>query len=94
VQSLFIDVNELTDRMENAVKLVGDMYAARLFGAIASRLGLDRWKRNVEEKLTTLNDIHRFAVEQTGMSQGNVLELTIVLILILELFLALAGIME
>ena len=45
---------------------------------------LDHWKRNVEDKLETLNDIHRFAVEQTGMAQGNLLELVIVLILIIE----------
>jgi uncharacterized Rmd1/YagE family protein len=55
-----------------------------LFGLAAARLGLDAWKRNVEEKLKTLNDIYRFAVEQTGMSQANLLELVIVLILVLE----------
>ena len=93
LQSLFIDVNELTDRTENAVKLVGDIYAARLFGLVAARLGLDGWKRNVQDKLETLDDIYRFAVEQTGMSQGNILELVIVLILVLELALFFAGIM-
>jgi len=94
LHTLFIDVNDLTDRMENAVKFVGDMYSARLFGLVAGRLGLDRWKRNVEEKLKTLDDIYRFAVEQTGMSQANLLELAIVLILVLELALFFAGIMN
>lgn len=94
LHTLFIDVNDLTDRMENAVKFVGDIYAARLFNIVAGRLGLDRWKRNVEEKLKTLDDIYRFAVEQTGMSQGTLLELAIVLILVLELALFFAGIME
>jgi hypothetical protein len=94
LHSLFIEVNELTDRMENAVKFVGDIYLARLFGSVAARLGLDRWKRNVDEKLKTLDDIYRFAVEETGMSQGNILELVIVLILIIELGLFFAGIMK
>lgn len=94
LQSLFIDVNELTDRMENAVKLVGEVYSARVFTLVGTRLGLDAWKRNVEGKLETLDDIYRFAVEQTGMSQGNMLELVIVLILVLELGLLLAGIMQ
>jgi hypothetical protein len=91
LQTLFIDVNELTDRMENAVKLVGDVYSARLFGIVSARLGLERWKRNVEEKLKTLDDIYRFAVEQTGMSQGNILEFVIVLILLIEFGMLLAG---
>ena len=92
LHALFIDVNELTDRMENALKLVGDVYSARLFGIVSARLGLERWKRNVEEKLKTLDEIYRFAVEQTGMSQANILELVIVLILVIELVLLLAGI--
>ena len=94
VHGLFIDVNELTDRIENAVKLVGDLYSARLFNGAAARVGLDAWKRNVEEKLKTLDDIYRFAVEQTGMAQGNLLELVIVFILIIELGLFFAGIMK
>jgi hypothetical protein len=85
LHSLFIDVNELTDRTENALKLVGDLYSARLFSIVAARLGIDRWKRNVEEKLKTLDDIYRFAVEQTRVAQGNILELVIVLILVFEL---------
>ena len=94
VQALFIDVNELTDRTENAVKFVGDIYAARLFGIVAGRLGVERWKKNVEEKLKTLDDIYRFAVEQTGMSQANLLELVIVLILVIELALFFFGVMK
>jgi hypothetical protein len=91
LHSLFIDVNELTDRTENALKFVGDQYAARLFVLAGSRLRLDDWKRNVQDKLKTLDDIYRFAVEETSVSQGNMLELIIVLILVFELFLSLTG---
>ena len=94
VHSLFIDVNELTDRAENALKIVGDIYAARLFGLAAARLGLDRWKASVQEKLKTLDDIYRFSVEQTGMARGQFLELTVVLILVLELVLFWMGLMR
>jgi hypothetical protein len=94
VHALFIDVNELTDRTENALKIAGDVYAARLFGLAAARLGLDQWKANVKEKLQTLDDIYRFAVEQTGMARGEFLELTIVLILVFELVLFFMGLME
>jgi hypothetical protein len=94
LHALFIDVNELTDKTENAIKMVGDVYAARLYALVSARLGLDRWKGNVEEKLDTLDDIYRFAVEQTQMSRANLLELTIVLILVLELILVFMGIMK
>jgi hypothetical protein len=94
VHALFIDVNELTDRTENALKIVGDVYAARLFSLVGARLGLDRWKTNVSEKLKTLDDIYRFAVEHLSMVRGEVLEMTIVAILIFELVLFFMGIME
>lgn len=94
LHALFIEVNELNDRMGNAVKLVGDVYSVRLAGLAGARLGLDAWKRNVQDKLQTLDAIYRFAVEQTGISQGNLLELVIVLILVLELGLLLSGLMR
>jgi hypothetical protein len=94
VHSLLIDINELTDKTENALKIAGDVYAARVFALAAARLGLDHWKANVKEKLQTLDDIYRFAVEQTAMARGEFLELSIVLILIFELVLFFLGIME
>jgi hypothetical protein len=94
LHSLYIDVNEITDKTENALKMVGDIYAARLFNLVAARLGLDRWKANVKDKLKTLDDIYRFAVEQTGMSRGHLLELTIILILLVELGMVFAGILR
>jgi uncharacterized Rmd1/YagE family protein len=73
--------------------MAGDIYAAKLFHLMASRLGLDLWKASVEEKLKTLNDIYRFAVEQVAISRGHLLELTIIAILVLELVLFFMGIM-
>jgi hypothetical protein len=93
VHALFIDVNELTDRTQNALKIVGDVYAARLFALVGARLDLDRWKTNVSEKLKTLDDIYRFSVERLGMVRGELLELTIIGILVFELVLFFMGIM-
>ena len=93
VHSLFIEINEVTDHTENALKFIGDIYAARLFWLVADRLGLSTWKADIETKLKTLDDIYRFAVEQASSARGNFLELTIVAILVLELVLFFMGIM-
>jgi uncharacterized Rmd1/YagE family protein len=94
VNALFVEVNELTDRTENALKFIGDIYAARLFALVADRLGLETWKANVQEKLKTLDDIARFALDQSSVSRGQFLEITIVLILVLELVLVFLGVMK
>jgi hypothetical protein len=52
LHSLFIDVNEITDRTENALKMVGDIYAARLFQLAARRLGVESWRGDYENERT------------------------------------------
>ncbi|HLG56837.1 MAG TPA: hypothetical protein VI485_15975 [Vicinamibacterales bacterium] len=94
VHALFIDVNELTDRAENALKVAGDIYTARVLTLAGARLGLDHWKANVRDKLKTLDDIYRFAVEQTSMARGEMLEIIVVLILLIELVLFFMGLMR
>jgi hypothetical protein len=94
LHALLIDVKEITDRTDNALKIVGDLYAARVFNLAAARLGVARWKQSVEDKLQTLDDIYRFAVEQVSISRGQFLELTVILILVLELILFVLGIMK
>jgi hypothetical protein len=94
VHALFVDVNELTGRTKNALKFTGDIYAARLFWLVAERFGLGTWKADVDEKLKTLDAIYRFAVEQSSMARGQILEMTIVAILVLELVLFFIGVME
>jgi hypothetical protein len=93
-QALIIDVNALTDRVSNALKFVGDNYLARLLSNVAARLGVENWRKDVDDKLATLNEIHRFAVDQSNAAQASILELIVVLILIIELGLILAGLMK
>ncbi|MDP1570075.1 MAG: hypothetical protein Q8L86_08730 [Vicinamibacterales bacterium] len=93
LHALLIDVTELTDRTDNALKLVGDVHAARLLALVSARLGVPAWRSAVQGKLKTLDDIYRFAVDQTGMDRGEVLEAAIVAILLFELMLFFMGIM-
>lgn len=58
-----------------------------MFGLAAARIGLDQWKANVRDKLKTVDDIYRFAVIQAAIVRGEFLELTIVLLILLELVL-------
>ena len=48
----------------------------------------------MKDKLKTLDDIYRFAVDQTTMDRGEILEAAIVFILVLELVLFFMGIMK
>jgi len=63
-----------------------------LYSLVTARLGLDRWKQNVADKLKTLDDIYRYRSEQTQMTRGHFLELAIIAILLFELALFFMGI--
>ena len=84
----------MTDKTENALKIAGDVYTARLFTLVAARLGLDALEgqraREAEDARRHLPVCRR----ADGDGAGRAVELTIVLILVLELVLFFLGVMR
>ena len=85
LHTVLLDVNELTDRADNAIKFLSDMFSARLYKLAASKVGVPDYKDLVKEKLQTAEDLYRFMVDQFNQSRAFVLELMVVVILIIEL---------
>jgi hypothetical protein len=85
LHTVLLDVNELTERADNAIKFLSDMFSARLYKLCAQKVGVPDYKDLVNEKLQTAEDLYRFMVEQFNQSRAFVLELMVVVILIIEL---------
>ena len=85
LHTVLLDVNELTERADNAIKFLSDMFSARLYKLCAAKVGVPDYKDLVKEKLNTAEDLYRFMVEQFNQSRAFVLELMVVVILIIEL---------
>jgi hypothetical protein len=85
LHAVLFDVNELTERADNAIKFLSDMFSARLYKLAAAKVGVPDYKDLVKEKLQTAEDLYRFMVEQFNQSRAFVLELMVVVILIIEL---------
>jgi hypothetical protein len=85
LHTVLLDVNELTERADNAIKFLSDMFSARLYKLCAAKVGVPDYKDLVQEKLQTAEDLYRFMVEQFNQSRAFVLELMVVVILIIEL---------
>jgi hypothetical protein len=86
LHTVLLDVEELTERADNAIKFLSDMFAARLYKLAASKVGVPDYKDLVERKLKTADDLYNFMVEQFNQSRAFFLEVTVVLILLIELF--------
>jgi hypothetical protein len=85
LHTVLLDVSELTERADNAIKFLSDMFSARLYKLAASKVGVPDYKDLVQEKLKTAEDLYRFMVDQFNQSRAFVLELMVVVILIIEL---------
>jgi hypothetical protein len=85
LQTVLLDVTELTERADNAIKFLSDMFSARLYRLAASKIGVPDYKSLAQEKLRTAEDLYRFLIDQFHQSRTFVLESLVVVILLIEL---------
>lgn len=85
LRTVLLEITDLTERTNNALKFVGDMFSARLYRLSAVRIGVTGYQRLVEDKLKTADDLYDFMIEQFHQARGFFLESVVVIILIIEL---------
>jgi hypothetical protein len=85
LQTVLLDVTELTERADNAIKFLSDMFSARLYRVAAAKIGVPDYKSLTQEKLRTAEDLYRFLIDQFHQARTFVLESVVVLILLIEL---------
>jgi hypothetical protein len=85
LQTLALDVTELAERADNAIKFVSDMFSARLYRMAAAKVGVIDYKNLVNQKLRIAAELYEFMIQQFQQGRAFVLELMIVLILVIDL---------
>ena len=85
LHTVLLDVGELTERADNAIKFLSDMFSARLYKVAALKIGVTDYKNLVNEKVHTAEELYRFMIDQFHQSRAFVLELMVVIILIIDL---------
>lgn len=82
---LRLDVTELTERADNAIKFLSDMFYARAYRLAAARVGAGDYRSLVDQKLRIAGDLYEFMVSEFREGRGFFLELLVIVILIIEL---------
>ncbi len=85
LNTLRLDVRELTERTDNAIKFLSDMFYARAYRVAARRVGVTDYRDLVEEKLRTAGELYEFMTNEFHQSRAFVLEVLVVAILVIEL---------
>ena len=86
LRTVLLDVTELTERTNNALKFVGDMFFARVYKLCAIKIGVADYQALVQEKLRTADELYDFMIEEFHQARAFLLEFIVVLILVIELF--------
>ena len=86
---LMAEVVWLTDQIDNSLKAIDTLYAARVHRAIAQKLYLDEWKGGLNKKLAALRDISSNLNMQIYNLRSVLLETTIVVLIVVEIILGL-----
>ncbi len=91
LNTIRLDITELTERMDNSIKFLSDMFYARMFRTIAERVGGADYRQLVDRKLRTAGDLYEFMTNEFHQSRAFVLEFLVVMILVIELVMLFRG---
>lgn len=85
LNTLLLDIVELTERTDNAIKFLSDMFYARAYRMAAARVGVNDYRNLVDRKLRTARDLYQFMTNEFHQARAFALEAMVVAILVIEL---------
>jgi len=91
LNAIRLDVMELTERVDNAIKFVSDIYYVHVYRLAAARMGVPDYRDLVEEKLRAMGRLYEFMVDQFNEARSFVLELGVAILALLDVILLLRG---
>lgn len=92
VARLQIDAALLYERVDNALKLHGDQYLARVHRAAGESYGVAEWHHSVQRKLETIERVHDKVHGEAADLRMETLEWIVILLIAGEILLSLSGI--
>jgi hypothetical protein len=87
--ALLLELSEMTERLENAVKIVGDFYLSRLYQAAVRRFRLPAWQETVLRKQKLVADVNDLTGDAADTSRAELLEMAIIALILFEVVAAL-----
>ncbi len=80
-----IELSEFIERIENALKIVGDIYLARVYESAVAQLRIRQWTDQVSRKHRLLQQTYGLLKGEVDTSRALTLEVMVVLLILLEL---------
>ena len=88
---LRLDIMDLAERTEYAVKFISDTYYARVYRLCSAKIGVDDYRTLVAEKLKTAGELYAFMVAEFNERRMFALEFVVAVLVLLDVILLLRG---
>jgi len=88
LEEVKLDVIQIIEKVENALKLVGDPYLAKVYSVASDSFRLEKWKNSVSEKLDIIETFYETTVNRIQTGRMVILEAMIVLLIVFEIVMA------
>jgi hypothetical protein len=85
---LRIESSLLSERVDNALKLIGDDYLARVYATASHRFSLHEWDAAISRKLALAAELYQVLTDRVSTAQGQTLELIVIVLIVIEILLA------
>jgi hypothetical protein len=84
-----LDISEILDRLMYHLKLIGDLYLAKVYETASKRFYLEQWKAAVRQKMATIESIYKEMWTRIQTTRMVILETAIVVLFIIDIILIL-----
>jgi hypothetical protein len=91
LRELRIDMARFSDELSNITKFFGDWHLARIYENISARFHLPDWHKTIDGKLKTLADLYQLLNHDQTNRWMLILEVTIVLLFVIDLVILFLG---
>jgi len=82
---LRIEASLLEERVNNSLKLIGDLYLARVYTAASEQFYLHTWDNSISRKLDIINNLYQLLTDRVNTAQAQTLELIIIVLILIEI---------
>lgn len=86
-----LDIMDLAERTEYAVKFISDTFYARVYRVSSARIGVEDYKTLVAEKLKTAGELYAFMVAEFNERRMFAVEIVVAVLVLLDVILLLRG---
>lgn len=85
VTEIVTELTEVTEKVDNALKVTEDVYYARIYRTAMTLFRSSDWEQSIKEKLQVVTSTSRMIYDEISTKRGHLLELGIIILIVVEI---------